>query len=72
MIAKIGGAAVAETQFVIQVNALPLAVTRGPSCTKVDLHLKGVGWTETKRIYHVVYDNAYAGYACGFNTGATS
>ena len=68
VVAKVGGAAVAETQFVIQVNALPLPVTRGPAGTKVDLHLKGVGWTETAQIYHVVYDNAYAGYACGFNT----
>ncbi len=32
------------------------------------IHLTGVGWTETANIYTVVYDNAYVGYACGFNT----
>jgi hypothetical protein len=30
--------------------------------------VKGVGWTETANIYTVVYDNAYIGYACGFNS----
>ena len=32
------------------------------------IHLKGVGWTETEQIYHVVYDNAFAGYACAFQS----
>jgi hypothetical protein len=32
------------------------------------VHLKGVGWTETANIYTLVYDNVYAGYACGFNS----
>ena len=68
VVAKIGGAPVAETLFIIQVSAFPLAASHGPSGTKVDLHLKGVGWTETAQIYHLVYDNAYSGYVCGFNT----
>src|SRR5690606_32370969 len=33
-----------------------------------EIHLKGVGWTETANIYAVVYDNAYIGSACGFNS----
>ena len=32
------------------------------------MHLKGVGWTQTANIYTLVYDNAYVGYACGFNS----
>jgi len=35
-------------------------------------HLKGVGWTETAistPIYSLIYDNAYLGYPCGFNSG---
>jgi len=36
--------------------------------TKITLHLKGVGWTETSNIMHLVYDNAYIGYACAFNS----
>jgi hypothetical protein len=49
-------------------KALPLDVARGPVGTTFTVHLKGVGWTETANIYHVVYDNGYIGYACGFNS----
>jgi hypothetical protein len=49
-------------------KALPLDVASGPAGTTFTIHLKGIGWTETANIYHVVYDNAYAGYACGFNS----
>jgi hypothetical protein len=34
------------THFV-KTTALPMEVTRGPVGTKITLHLKGVGWTET-------------------------
>jgi hypothetical protein len=40
----------------------------GPVGTPVTIHLKGVGWTEYDNIYVATYDNAYMGYACGFNT----
>ena len=40
----------------------------GPAGTPVTIHLKGVGWTEYDNIYVATYDNAYMGYACGFNT----
>jgi hypothetical protein len=49
-------------------SALPLDVASGPAGTPFTIHLKGVGWTETANIYTVVYDNAYVGYACGFNS----
>jgi hypothetical protein len=52
----------------IATTALPLDVGRGPVGTTFSVHLKGVGWTETSNIYHVVYDNSYIGYACGFNS----
>lgn len=35
----------------------------------MQLHLQGVGWTETANIYNLTYDNGYAGYARGFNSG---
>jgi hypothetical protein len=54
--------------FWIAPSALPLDVGRGPVGTTFAIHLKGVGWTETANIYHVVYDNSYIGYACGFNS----
>lgn len=66
--AKIGDTAVAKTTLYILANAFPLTVDRGPSGTKTTVHLKGVGWTETEQIYHLVYDNAFAGYACAFQS----
>ena len=54
--------------FWIKPTALPLNVGRGPVGTEFRIHLKGTGWTETSNILHVVYDNAYIGYACGFNS----
>ncbi len=62
-----GGAKKIGTQFV-KATALPVDVTRGPVGTKFTLHLKGWGWTETANIVHMVYDNAYTGYACAFNS----
>jgi hypothetical protein len=52
----------------IKATALPVEVTRGPVGTKFTIHLKGVGWTETANIMHVVYDNSYNGYVCAFNS----
>jgi hypothetical protein len=61
------GAMLRGTHFV-KTTALPLDVTRGPVGTTFTVHLKGVGWTETSNIMHLVYDNAYVGYACAFNS----
>lgn len=52
----------------IKATALPLDVTKGPVGTTFTIHLKGVGWTETANIMHVVYDNSYNGYVCAFNS----
>ena len=61
------GAMKRGTHFV-KTTGLPLEVTRGPVGTTFTLHLKGVGWTETSNIMHLVYDNTYIGYACAFNS----
>ena len=68
IIAKVGDKVVADTDFIVQPNALPLTVERGPSGTKVTFHVKGVGWTETANFYALTYDNGYLGYGCGFNS----
>lgn len=68
MTAKIGDTVVAKTSLYIQSNAFPISVDRGPSGTKVKLQMKGVGWTETEQIYHMVVDNSFAGYACAFQS----
>jgi hypothetical protein len=52
-------------------SAVALSVDSGPAGTTFAINLKGVGWTETANIYAVVYDNAYIGYACGFNSQGT-
>ena len=66
--AKLNDKEMAKTTVYILANAFPLSVDRGASGTKTTLHLKGVGWTETEQIYHVVVDNAFAGYACAFQS----
>jgi hypothetical protein len=66
--AKLGETVVAKTSVYILASALPLSLDSGVSGTKTTVHLKGVGWTETEQIYHVVYDNAFAGYACAFQS----
>lgn len=62
------GDKVTQTAFVITPSVFPLEVSSGPVGTLLTVHIKGVGWTETANIYHLVYDNSYLGYACGFNT----
>ena len=66
--AHIKGVKVAETAFTITPSAFGIEPASGPVGTTITIHLKGVGWTETANIYTLVYDNAYLGYACGFNS----
>jgi hypothetical protein len=54
--------------FWVVTTARPLASETVRQGETVTLHLKGVGWTETSNIYHIVYDDNYVGYACGFNS----
>ena len=57
-----------RTYFVIETSIVSMTPTSGPAGTPVTIHLKGVGWTEYDNIYVATYDNAYMGYACGFNS----
>jgi hypothetical protein len=58
----------ARTFFVTETSIVSMSPTSGPAGTPVTIHLKGVGWTEYDNIYIATYDNAYMGYACGFNS----
>ena len=58
----------ARTHFVIETSIVSITPKSGPAGTPVTIHLKGVGWTEYDNIYVATYDNAYMGYACGFNS----
>jgi len=63
-----GDKTLATTWFVIETSIVSMTPTFGPVGTPVTIHLKGVGWTEYDNIYIATYDNAYMGYACGFNS----
>jgi hypothetical protein len=63
-----GGESEKEGSFWLMPSAGALSLDHGPAGTPFEIHLKGVGWSETANIYTVVYDNAYIGYACGFNS----
>jgi hypothetical protein len=57
-----------RTFFVTETSIVGISVTSGPVGMPISIHLKGVGWTEYDNIYVATYDNAYMGYACGFNS----
>jgi hypothetical protein len=63
-----GDSLVARAFFVIETSIVTITPKSGPAGTPVTIHLKGVGWTEYDNIYVATYDNAYMGYACGFNS----
>jgi hypothetical protein len=63
-----GDSIVAREFFAVETSIVGMAPKSGPAGTPVTIHLKGVGWTEYDNIYVATYDNAYMGYACGFNS----
>jgi hypothetical protein len=58
----------ARVYYAIETTIVSMDPPSGPAGTPVTIHLKGVGWTEYDNLFAVTYDNAYMGYACGFNT----
>jgi hypothetical protein len=65
---KAGDKTLARSFFAIETSIVSISPTSGPPGTPVTIHLKGVGWTDVDNIYIATYDNAYMGYACGFNS----
>ena len=63
-----GDDVLARAFFAIETSIVSITPASGPAGTAVTIHLKGVGWTEYDNIYVATYDNAYMGYACGFNS----
>lgn len=68
LVLRDGTTDLARTYFVIETSIVSISPTSGPVGTPITIHLKGVGWTEYDNIYVANYDNAYMGYACGFNS----
>jgi hypothetical protein len=68
LVLRSGDEPVAKVYFVVETSVVGISPRSGPAGTPVTIHLKGVGWTEYDNIYVATYDNAYMGYACGFNS----
>jgi hypothetical protein len=68
LVLKAGDEELARTYFAIETSIVSITPISGPVGTPITIHLKGVGWTEYDNIYIATYDNAYMGYACGFNS----
>jgi len=68
LVLRSGDQRVAKAFFAIETSIVAMSPRSGPAGTPVTIHLKGVGWTEYDNIYAATYDNAYMGYACGFNS----
>ncbi|MCL5998403.1 MAG: hypothetical protein M1546_20470 [Chloroflexi bacterium] len=63
-----GEKVLAEVPYYVErslVDVTPRQVKSGEVFT---VHIKGVGWTELDNGVAVTYDNAYIGFACGFNS----
>jgi hypothetical protein len=54
--------------YAIETTIVSMEPASGPAGTPITIHLKGVGWTEYDNMFAATYDNAYMGYACGFNS----
>ena len=62
------GGQIVSTTYSITSRALALQPESGPVGTTITVHVTGTGSSFTSNIYTVVYDNAYMGFACGFNS----
>ncbi|MBE3597594.1 MAG: hypothetical protein IMX02_01890 [Limnochordaceae bacterium] len=62
------GEVVAWTEYTIKPSLVAFEPTEVAPGQQLRLQLKGIGWTETENIVTVTHDNAYIGYACGFNS----
>jgi hypothetical protein len=61
-------ATIARVPFYVQASLKSVSPTRVKAGQNVTINLKGIGWTELDNTVAVTYDNAYMGYACGFNS----
>jgi hypothetical protein len=68
LVLRNGDKTLGQAHFVIETSIVSMTPMSGPVGTPVAIHLKGVGWTEYDNILVATYDNAYMGYACGFNS----
>ena len=62
------GQVVAEAPYFVERSLVSVSATKLRAGESFTVNIKGVGWTELDNGFAMTYDNAYAGYACGFNS----
>lgn len=68
---KIGDEVYGQEYLQIWPSIVSISPKSGPVGTKIQVTIKGGGWTEFDNAYYLTYDNAYAGYLCSFNSQGT-
>lgn len=68
---KVGNEIYGQTYLRILPSIVSITPSEGPPGTLVTIEIKGSGWTEFDNALGIVYDNAYIGYVCGFNSQGT-
>jgi hypothetical protein len=63
-----GNALLAEIPYFVEHSLLEVTPRQVKAGEQFTLHLKGIGWTELDNGVAITYDNAYIGFACGFNS----
>jgi hypothetical protein len=62
------GQVVAAVPYFVERSLVSVSATQLRAGESFTVNIKGVGWTELDNGFAMTYDNAYAGYACGFNS----
>jgi hypothetical protein len=61
-------AVMTQTPFFVERSLVSVEPAQPKAGDTVVIHTKGLGWTELDNGFAVTYDNAFVGYACGFNS----
>jgi hypothetical protein len=61
-------AVMTQTPFFVERSLVSVEPAQPKAGDTVVVHAKGLGWTELDNGFAVTYDNAFVGYACGFNS----
>jgi hypothetical protein len=64
----LGDKTVAELPYFIQHSLVGVTPQKVKAGDEFVVHLKGIGWTELDNGVATTYDNAFIGFACGFNS----
>ena len=58
----------AEVPFFVEHSIIGITPKQVKAGDVIEVHVKGIGWTELDNGVAITYDNAYIGFACGFNS----